>query len=154
MSIAQKTLQKAQITSLCSRYHCLSDWTDMWVISNDFLTAVLIGCSPDDQSATVFAKSCNLKFLFSPFQIARFYLSFCFVLSYIKPIKSSRMRTHHANLMAKYSCSLLREELNYLIQSDENITSRRPSPSNKENPLWVGTGDWTSSHLQSSSRNT
>lgn len=122
---------KAQITSLCSRYHRLSDWTDMRVISNDFLTAVLIGCSPDDQSATVFAKSYNnWKFLLSPFQIARFYLSFCSVVSYIEPIKSSGMRTHHANLMAKYSCSLLREKLNYLVQSDKNIMSRRPSPSN------------------------
>ena len=85
--LCAKTLWKAQITSLCSRYHRLSDWTDMWAISNDFLTAVLIGCLPDDQSATVFAKSCNWKVLFSPFQIARFYLSFFSVLSYIKPIK-------------------------------------------------------------------
>ena len=133
MNFAQKTLWKAQITSLCRRYHRLSDWTDVRVISKDFLTAVLIGCLPNDQSATIFAKSCNWKFLFSPFQIARFYLSFCSVLSYIKPLKSSRMRTHRANLMAKYSCSLLREKLNYLVQSDENTTSRRPSPSNKEN---------------------
>ena len=141
MNFAQKTLSKAQITSLCSRYYRISNWTDIRAISKDLLRAVLIGCLPDDQSATVFAKSCNWKFLLSPFQIGRFYLSFCSVLSYIKPIKSSRMRTHHANLMAKYSCSLLREKLNYLVQSDENTTSRRPSPSNKENPLWGGTGD-------------
>lgn len=116
--------------TLCSRYHGLSDWTDMRAISKDFLTAVLIGCLPDDQSATVFAKSYNWKFLFSPFQIAWFYLSLCSVLSYIKPIKVFKNENSSCNLMAKYSCSLLREKLNYLVQSDKKaitIEQRKPS---------------------------
>ena len=125
MNFAQKTLSKAQITSLCSRYYRISNWTDMRAISKDFLRAVLIGCLPNDQSATVFSKSCNWKFLLSPFQIGRFYLSFCSVLSYIKPIKSSRMRTHHANLMAKYSCSLLREK--HHVKKAITIEQRKPS---------------------------
>ena len=55
MNFVQQTRWRAQITSLCNRYYRISDWTDMRAISNDFLTAVLIGCLPDDQSPTVFA---------------------------------------------------------------------------------------------------